>query len=383
MTATAEKWTDEQKALRKSLEQYFEPLSAGHIEDDAANVFNREKWELIRKAGVLRIPFEERWGGLGHDALTLVYVLEHLGYGCRDAGLLFGAATQIVSAAIPLQKFGSDELKERYLARLIDGEIISAHAISEPSAGSDAMAMISTATPDGDNFILDGKKTFITNGPIADVITVYAKMDTGDGAAGITAFLVETDTPGFTQGEPIEKLGLNTCPFCELEFRGCVVPKENIVGRPGAGFFILEHVMNWEILCIFMMMVGEMQERMEQCIEYAKKRNAFGASIGSNQYVAGKIVDQKIGVETSRKHLYDTARRFALRRNVTTEISMAKIVTSEANLASALAAVQIFGGRGYMREYGLEKGLRDAIGAPIYSGTNEMQRVRIASMLGL
>jgi alkylation response protein AidB-like acyl-CoA dehydrogenase len=156
-----------------------------------------------------------------------------------------------------------------------------------------------------------------------------------------------------------------------------------MVGRPGAGFFILEHVMNWEILCIFMMMVGEMQRRMERCIQHAKKRNAFGEPIGSNQYIAGKIVDQKIGLETSRKHLYDTAERFAKRRNVTTEISMAKLVTSEANLASALAAVQIFGGRGYMREYGMEKGLRDAVGGPIYSGTNEMQRVRIASMLGL
>ena len=192
-----------------------------------------------------------------------------------------------------------------------------------------------------------------------------------------------TDTPGFHVGEPIEKLGLNTCPFCELEFRECRVPKENIVGKPGAGFFILEHVMNYEILCIFMMMVGEMQERMERCIKWAKTRQAFGAPIGSNQYIAGKIVDMKIGLENSRKHLYDTARRFAKGRSVTTEISMAKLITSEANVASALSAIQIFGARGYTREYGIEKGLRDAIGAPIYSGTNETQRVRIASMLGL
>jgi alkylation response protein AidB-like acyl-CoA dehydrogenase len=376
-------WTDEQKALRKSLEPYFERLSAGHIEDDAANLFNREKWDLIRESGVLRIPFDPQWGGLGHDALTLVYVLEHLGYGCRDNGLLFTLATQLVSAATPLHRFGSDDLKERYLKQLIDGSIISAHAISEPSAGSDAMAMITTATEDGDSYILDGQKLFITSGPLADVITVYAKMDTGGGATGITAFLVPTDTPGFNVGDPIPKLGLNTCPFCQLEFRDCRVPKENIVGRPGSGFFILEHIMNWEILCIFIMMAGEMQERMERCIAHAKKRTAFGVPIASNQYVAGKIVDQKIGIETSRKHLYDTARRFAKGRTVTTEISMAKLVTSEANLASALSAVQLFGGRGYMREYGVEKGLRDAVGAPIYSGTNEMQRVRIASMLGL
>jgi alkylation response protein AidB-like acyl-CoA dehydrogenase len=383
LTTTTGEWTDEQKSLRKSVNQYFEALNAGHIEDDAAENFNRDKWNLIRESDVLRIPFNEEWGGLGHDALTLVYVLENLGYGCRDAGLLFALATQLVSAATPIQKFGSDDLKERYLHRLIDGEIISAHAISEPSAGSDAMAMITTATEDGDSFILDGSKIFITNGPIADVITVYAKQDTGGGAAAITAFLVETDTPGFNVGEPFPKLGLNTCPFCQLEFRDCRVPKEQMVGKPGAGFFILEHVMNWEILCIFMMMVGEMQWRMEACIDWAKKRSAFDSPIGSNQYVAGKIVDMKIGLENSRKHLYDTARRFAKGRSVTTEISMAKLITSEANLQSALSALQIFGGRGYMKEYGIEKSLRDAVGAPIYSGTNEMQRVRIASMLGL
>ncbi len=376
-------WTDEQKGLRKSLNQYFDALSQGVQEDDKAERFNRDKWQLVRDSGVLRIPFDAEYGGLGHDVTTLVYVLEHLGYGCRDNGLLFAAATQVVSAAVPLQKFGSDELKERYLPKLIDGEIISAHAISEPNAGSDAMAMITTATEDGDGYILDGKKIWITNGPIADVVTVYAKADTGAGATGITAFLVPSDTPGFNKGEPIEKLGLNTCGFCELEFRDCRVPKANIVGKPGAGFFILEHVMNYEILCIFMMMAGEMQERLERCIKWAKTRRAFDRPIGSNQYIAGKIVDMKLGLENSRKHLYDTAARFAKGRSVTTEISMAKLITSEANVASALSAIQIFGARGYTREYGLEKGLRDAIGAPIYSGTNETQRVRIASMLGL
>jgi alkylation response protein AidB-like acyl-CoA dehydrogenase len=151
----------------------------------------------------------------------------------------------------------------------------------------------------------------------------------------------------------------------------------------GGGFFMLETVMTWEILCIFIMMVGEMQRRLEQCIAFAKKRSQFGAPIGTNQYIAGKIVDQKIGLENSRMHLYETAQRFSRGRSVVTEVAMAKLVTSEANLASALSAVQIHGGRGYMREAGLEKELRAAVGAPIYSGTNEMQRIRIASMLGL
>jgi alkylation response protein AidB-like acyl-CoA dehydrogenase len=374
-------WTEEQQELRKSLEQYFERLSAGHIEDDANNIFSREKWDLIRESGVIKLPFDPEWGGLGKDVLTMVYVLEHLGYGCRDQGLTFSLATQIVSVALPLQRFGSDALKERYLARLVDGSIMGAHAISEPEAGSDAMAMATTATDDGDDYVINGGKTYCTGGPVADVLTVYAKLE-GVDEAGFTAFVVDADAPGIKMTE-LPKMGLNTSPMAELEFDGVRVPKDCVIGRPGAGFFILEHVMTWEVLCIFIMMVGEMQHRMERCIDFAKKRIAFGEPIGKNQYIAGKIVDQKLGVENSRKHLYDTATLFLTRRYVTTEVSMAKLVTSEANLESALAAVQIFGGRGYLREYGLEKDLRAAVAAPIYSGTNEMQRVRIASMLGL
>jgi alkylation response protein AidB-like acyl-CoA dehydrogenase len=376
-------WSDEQKALRKSLDKHSEALSAGHIEDDANYVFPREKWELIRETGVLGIPFDREWGGLGHDALTLVYVLENLGYRCRDSGLLFSIATQIVASTLPIQKFGSDDLKERYLRGLVDGSILCAHAISEPEAGSDATAMSTLVTEDGDSFVINGKKAFCTSGPIADVLTVYAKPEAEAGATDISAFLVPTDTPGVKVGEPIPKLGLNTSPIGELEFEDCRIPKENLIGKQGGGFFILEHVMTWEILSIFIMMVGEMQHRFEACRKFARTRKQFGAPIGTNQYVAGRIVDMAIGVETSRKHLYDTAERFAGGRSVTTEVAMCKLVTSEANLASALSAVQIFGGKGYMQEAGMEKDLRAAVGAPIYSGTNEMQRVRIASMLGL
>ena len=233
-TTEMDGWTDEQKSLRKSLDPYFEQLSAGHIDDDANAVFPREKWGLIRETGVIRLPFDPEWGGLGHDALTMVYVLEHLGYGCRDAGLLFTLATQMVSMAIPLQQFGSDELKERYLRRLIDGSIISAHAISEPEAGSDATAMSTTATEDGDSYVINGKKAFCTSGPVADVITVYTTTDAGAGATGITAFVVETDNPGITVGEPIPKMGLNTSPIGELEFTDCRVPKENLIGSRAA-----------------------------------------------------------------------------------------------------------------------------------------------------
>ena len=377
-------WTDEQKALRKGLEQYFDALNEGHLEDDLAGRFPRERWEVIRKTGVIGLTFDPEWGGQGQDALTMTYVLEHLGYGCQDFGLLFGLATQIVSMGIPLQKFGSDELKERYLRKIVDGELITAHAISEPGAGSDAFGMTTTAVPDGDAHVLNGLKTWCTSGPVADLYTVYAKTEPeGGGKPGMTAFIVPRDTPGLTVSEPIPKMGLGTSPFGQLTFEDVRIPNTSMLGKPGSGFFILEHVMTWEILGIFVMMVGEMQRRLERCVKYVNSRQQFDAPIGSNQYIAGKLVEMKIGVETSRKHLYDTARKFARKRSVVLEVSMAKLVTAEANLASALSAVQIHGGSGYARETGLEKELRAAVGAPIYSGTNEMQRVRIASMLGL
>jgi alkylation response protein AidB-like acyl-CoA dehydrogenase len=378
-----EGWTDEQKALRKALDPYFERLNDGHIEDDANSVFSREKWDVLRETGVIGLPYDPAYGGQGQDALTMVYVLEHLGHGCRDAGLLFTLATQMVSMVIPIERFGSDELKDRYLKQLIEGSIISAHSISEPDAGSDATAMSTSAIEDGDSYVINGKKAFCTSGPVADLITVYATTDPEAGATGISAFVVPTDTPGIDVSDPIPKMGLNTSPIGSIEFSDCRVPKENLIGKPGGSFFMMEHVMTWEILCIFTMMVGEMQRRLEECIKFAKTRKQFGEPIAANQYIQDKIVDQKLGVETSRKHLYDTAEKVARGKSVVTEIAMAKLITSEANLASALAAVQIFGGRGYMREAGLEKELRAAVGAPIYSGTNEMQRIRIASMLGL
>ena len=312
LTAPTGEWTDEQKALRKSLNEYFDALNEGHLEDDAANRFNRDKWELIRKSGVLRIPFDPQWGGLGHDVLTLVYVLENLGYGCRDTGLLFGAATQVVSAAIPLQKFGSDELKERYLA--------PADRRRDPQRARDLRA-VRGVRRDGDDHdrhrgrrrVRPQRQEDLDHQRPARRHHHRLRQDGGRraGPPGSPRSWCRPTRPGSASGEPIEKLGLNTCPFCELEFTDCRVPKDNILGKPGAGFFILEHVMNYEILCIFMMMVGEMQERMDRCIKYAKERQAFGRPIGSNQYIAGKIVDMKIGLESSRKHLYDTARRFA------------------------------------------------------------------------
>ncbi len=289
----------------------------------------------------------------------------------------------MVSAGVPLQRFGSTDLKDRYLPRICDGSAIGAHAITEPEGGSDVMAMRTSATPDGDHFVLNGSKAFVSNGPIADVFVVYARTGKRGSPAAITAFLVDRDTPGLSIGRPIAKMGLRTSPLCELFLDGCRVPKANVLGSVGAGFLILDHVMKWEILCSFVINAGEMRHRLERCVEYANSRTQFGKPIGQYQSVANKIVEMKIAVENSRKWLYDTAERLQNGENVTVDIAISKLVTSEGNVSSALAAVQVFGGYGYTAEYGLEKDLRNAVAGTIYSGTSDIQRQRIASMIGL
>ncbi|MGW7082904.1 acyl-CoA dehydrogenase family protein [Streptomyces sp. NPDC054871] len=376
-------WSSDQRDLRDGLTPWFEKFGDDHFRYDKQAEFPRVPWDAVARSGLLRLPFGEEWGGLGQSLLTTMYVLEGLGHGCRNGGLNFSVTTHIVSTGVSLQRFGSAELKRRHLPGVCEGTTIGAHAISEPGSGSDAMNMRTTAVADGDHFVLNGSKTFVSNGPVADLIVVYAKTDPTAGPLGVTAFLVERDTPGLTVGNPIEKMGLKASPLCELYFDDCRVPKANVIGRVGTGFLVLDHVMKWEILCSFIVGTGEMQRRLESCIAYAGERTAFGQPIGGFQSVANRIVDMKIGLETSRKWLYDTAQKVTAGQKVTVDLATAKLIASRAALESALSAVQIFGGNGYMAEYGLEQELRGAVAGTIYSGTTEVQYSRIASMLGL
>ncbi|OLF06632.1 acyl-CoA dehydrogenase [Actinophytocola xinjiangensis] len=377
------RWNADQRALREGLARWYDDLSDGHVERDEEGGFAWDKWKLIRETGILSLPFEERWGGLGQDVLTMMYVLEGLGEGCRDSGLSFSLTTTICSTGVPLEKFGTDEQKQRYLPRICSGEAIGAHAITEASGGSDAMRMLTKADRDGDEFVLNGSKTFVSNAPVADVIVVYARTRPDAGALGITAFLVDADTPGLSVGKPMKKMGLRTSPLSELFFDDVRVPKSQVLGRVGGGFMVLDHVMKREILYSFIVNVGEMQHRLDRCIEYAKSRVQFGKPIGAHQSVANRIVEMKIKLETARKWLYDTGQRLMDGENVTVDLAIAKLLTSESNLESSLSAVQIFGGHGYMSEHGLEKDVRNSVAGTIYSGTTEIQYNRIASMLGL
>ncbi len=374
-------WTNEQRALRDSFADSFAAWGEDHLRRDQDGVFPYEQWKLIGASGLLGLPFDKAWGGQGHDLLTTMYVLEGLGYACRDGGLNFSVATQINSVGIPVSKFGSEYLKKRYLPRICDGSWIGAHAITEPQGGSDAAATKTSAVQEGEHWILNGVKCFVSNGPVADVILVYVRTAPGSGPFGMTVFAVDRDTQGLTVGPAVDKMGMRTSPFCSLLFDNCVVRQERVVGHVGKGFLILDHVMKWEILLNFIISAGAMRHRMERCVEFVRSRTQFGSPIGRFQAISSKIIDMKVGADTASKWLYDAAELFLAGKNVTLDMAVAKLLASEANLKSAADAVQIFGARGYLTEFGLEKDLRDATGGTIYSGTSEVQRDKIARML--
>jgi alkylation response protein AidB-like acyl-CoA dehydrogenase len=361
---------------------WADQLNAGTPELDAAGAFPHDKWKVLRETGLLRAHFAPEFGGAGHSLTATMRALEGLGYHSHDAGLSFSASTQIVSVGVPLQRFAGQELKERYLPGIMAGEAITAHAITEESGGSDAMNLASVARRDGDDYVVSGGKMFITNAPVADLFLLYVR--TGKpGPFGLTTLLVEAGTPGLTVGPAMDKIGLRTAPIGTLAFDELRVPVSRRVGHEGTGFLVLDHVMKREILFGFSITLGEMTRRLEQTIAFAKQRHQFGRPIGSHQSVAHRIADMKMQVETARKWLADTGAKVEAGEEASLDLAATKTIVSEANVRTALDAVQIHGGRGVLTEHGIERDLRNSIAGTIYSGTSEIQRNRIATLLGL
>ncbi|MGW4650486.1 acyl-CoA dehydrogenase family protein [Kitasatospora sp. NPDC004289] len=357
-------------------------LNADLAKSDAAGEFPRDKWEVLRETGLLRTHVATQYGGAGHGLTATMRALEGLGYVSHDAGLSFSASTQIVSVGVPLQRFGSPELKEQHLPRIASGEAVTAHAITESGGGSDAMNLTTTARREGDHYVVDGGKMFITNAPVADLFLLYVRTGR-PGPFGLTTLLVEAGTPGLTVGPAMDKIGLRTSPVGTLSFEGLRVPVRQRVGQEGTGFLVLDHVMKREVLFGFSLTLGEMTRRLETTIAFAKERHQFGRPIGDYQAVSHKIADMKIRIETARKWLTDTGAKVERNEDSALDLAATKTVVSEANLQTALDAVQIHGGRGVLTEYGIERDLRNSIAGTIYSGTSEIQRNRIATLLGL
>jgi alkylation response protein AidB-like acyl-CoA dehydrogenase len=377
-------WSDEQRELRQAAQDFArKELNDALRERDARGEFNREGWQKCAHFGIQGLPIPKEYGGVGADPLTTVGVLESLGRGCHDNGLVFSINAHMWTLEVPLRDFGSEAQKRKYLARLCQGELIGGNAMSEPGSGSDAYGVRTTAERRGNTYVLNGSKVFVTNGPVGDLFVVFALTDRSRGRNAISAFLVEAGFPGFKIGRKLEKMGLRTSPMSELFFENCEVPAENLLGAEGAGQSLFAHSMAWERSCILANAVGAMDRLLETSIRYARERKQFGQSIGKFQLVATKIVDMKMRVEEARAALYRTAWLRGNGRSAFLEAALTKLTISENWVRCAEDALQIHGGYGYMAEFGLERELRDALGSRLYSGTSEIQRTIAAALLGL
>lgn len=376
--------TSEQERIRVDCIKLGRQLSSDVIHRDAAHEFSAEGWKKCAAFGIQGLPVPEEYGGQGADPLTTILVLEALGYGCRDNGLIFSLNAQMWSCEIPILKFGSEAQKRRYLPGLCDGSLIGVQAMTEPGSGSDAFSMVTTAKATNEGYALNGTKTFITNAPIADVFVVFASTDKSRGFAGTSAFLVDRDAPGLEVGQSFEKMGLRSSPMSELVLTDCQVSRDQMLGSVGAGLTIFNSSMDWERSCILASCVGTMQRQLEQCIDYARERKQFGQPIGKFQAVAHRIVEMKVRLETSRLLLYRLGWTKAQgNKSTAMESALVKLYLSDCFVNSSLDALTVHGGNGYMTEYELERDVRDAIGSRIYSGTSDIQRNIVAGYLGL
>jgi alkylation response protein AidB-like acyl-CoA dehydrogenase len=375
-------WSQSQKELFDAIGRFAaSELNSNLIENDRDGIFNHNGWKKSGEIGIQGLAVPADYGGLGQDPLSTVGALERLGHTCRDNGLVFSMNAHMWTGCAPLVSFGTEEQKKKYLPGMCNGTLISGNAMSEPGSGSDAYGMQSSAVKKGDRYLINGSKIFVTNGPVADLLIVFAKTDKTKAAAGITAFIVEKNFKGFSVGRKLEKMGLRTSPMAELFFEDCEVPEENRLGKEGAGASLFTHSMTWERGCILASAVGSMQRLLETCIKYCKERKQGGQAIGKFQQVATKIVDMKMKLETARLMLYNGAYQRSIGRTAIMEAALAKLCISESWVQCCEHAMQIHGGYGYMVEYEIERELRDALASKIYSGTSEVQRNLIASFL--
>lgn len=380
---TGPRGMSEADALRRGAEEFGATLGDELERRDRVSEFDPSLWRRCAGFGVLGLPMPERYGGSELELPAVVETLEGLGYGCRDNGLLFGLGAQLWSVQMPILALGSEEQKERYLPGLVDGRLIGAHAVTEPEAGSDAFSLRTTARRDGDDYVLDGAKTFVTSAPVADVFLVVATLEPGAGSRGLTAFLVDRDTPGLSVSEPFEKAGLRTSTMAEVSFAGCRVPNDRLLGRERGGAAVFGVAMEWERSFILAPALGTMRRQLADCVRYARARRQFGEPIGKREPVASKLVEMQLRLDTCRLLVERVARLKQEGRRLTYEPSQAKLHVSESWVQTSLDALQIHGGAGYMIELGVERDLRDALASKIYSGTSEIQRAIIAGFLGL
>ena len=379
--------TAEQRRLCDDIEAFANDLSAAQLDtaDDTAG-FDRDAWQRCAEQGLTGLAVPKAYGGGGHDAVSTALALEAFGRGCGDSGLVFSVAAHLLAGAVPLALCGSEAQKERYLPGLCDGRSLAALAMTEARSGSDAYALASRATVHGDGYRLDGHKTWITNGPVADVLIVGAVSEdntTTKGPATVSAFLVDADAPGVERSPAFDLLGLRSAAVGEIHLDGVEVPGEALLGRRGGGAAVFQTAMDWERTCLFAAHVGAVERLLSRTVRFVKGRRSGDATLASRQAVSHQLADLKVQLEAARLLVYRAAWQLDRGRSATQDAAIAKLFTSETLLHGAVTALRLHGGEGLRRGGELERAYRDAVAATLYSGTSEIQRNLIAAFLGL
>lgn len=375
-------WSQEDIELTENAKQFaLENLNKDLEKRLTSNSFSREAWNACGEFGLLGLCASPENGGMGFGALRTAKIIEAVGYGCRDSGLIFSSCAHLFACVMSLEHAGTERIKTEILPDLCSGKLIGANAATESEAGSDFSSIKTKFIKDGDEYIITGEKHFITNGPVADEIVVYATADKDQGFMGITGFLVASDTPGLQVGKPTEKTGLTTSPMSSLYLDECRVPGWRRLARPGGVVFIKS--MEWERACLFAAWLGVMQRKLDEAVEFARGRKQFGMPIGKNQSISHGLVDMKIALESARLLLYRACYEMDSNVNPTTSICMSKLAVSEALVKASLFDIQLRGALGVTMEGGVERDLRDALASRIYSGTNQMMYEIIAKEMGL
>jgi len=377
-------WTATQKELHDGVLRFArEKLNDDVVARDRDHRFPAREWRLCGEFGLLGLCVPQEHGGMGLDRSSTALALEALGRGCEDMGLVFAVAAHQLAVAQPIASAGSEELKRRVLPRLCSGEWIGSNAITEAEAGSDVFALKARAERVGDRHRLHGTKSFASNGPVAHIFLVYASSAPEHGYLGIDAFVVPGDAAGMTVGQPIDKMGLHTCPAASVYMDGVEVGDDARLGKGGDGARIFTESMQWERSCLFAAYIGAMERQLEVVADYASQRKQGRRAIGRNQAVSHRVANMKLRLESARLLLYRACWLLDRGEDATLEVSLAKLAVSEAAVQGGIDAVQIFGAVGYSSEFQVERMLRDAIPSTIFSGTSEIQRNLIAARLGL
>lgn len=374
------KLTEEHEMIRKMVRDFARnEVAPTAAERDEEERFDMDIFKKMAELGLTGIPWPEEYGGIGSDYLAYCIAIEELSRVCASTGVTLSAHTSL--AGWPVYKFGTEEQKQKYLRPMAQGEKIGAYGLTEPGSGSDAGGMITTAKLEGDEYVLNGSKIFITNGGIADIYVVFALTDPSSKQKGTSAFIVESTFPGFSVGKKEQKLGIRSSPTTEIIFEDCRVPKENLLGKEGEGFKIAMMTLDGGRNGIAAQAVGIAQGALDASVDYAKERVQFGKPIAAQQGIGFKLADMATNVEAARLLTYQAAWLESEGLPYGKESAMSKLFAGDAAMKVTTEAVQVFGGYGYTKDYPVERYMRDAKITQIYEGTQEIQKLVISRMI--